>query len=235
VIVCVFSTYLRGEFPQFEYHRIDRVGKKMGQTSLVDVDRDGDLDWVADCTAGVGGKIWWFDYRAPDDWVRHTLGQKAPTDVGGTAFDIDGDGWVDQVSGQAWYCNTGKPRREEFVRYPNGAINCHDNVAADIDGDGKLDVVAMSDRSALYWHKIPRHPRQQWKGHDIGPAVHGAVDPAGVGDIDGDGDNDICSKPWNGDEHVYLRNMLKENSTKKTRGAGSFWDEARSDVVREGQ
>lgn len=103
VIVCVFSTYLRGEFPQFEYHRINRFGKKMGQTSLVDVDRDGDLDWIAGCTVGVGGTIWWFDYRAPDDWVRHTLGQKAPTDVGGTAFDIDGDGWVDQVSSQAWY------------------------------------------------------------------------------------------------------------------------------------
>jgi hypothetical protein len=29
-------------------------------------------------------------------------------------------------------------------------------------------------------------------------------------DVDKDGDIDICSKPWNGDEHVYLRNMLKE-------------------------
>ena len=96
----------------------------------------------------------------------------------------------------------------------------------------------MSDRSALYWHKIPLHPRQQWKGHDIGPVVHGAVDPAGVGYIDGDCDTDvvrtniwfenadgrgakwtahqnidICSKPWNGDEHIYLRNMLEENSS----------------------
>jgi hypothetical protein len=63
---------------------------------------------------------------------------------------------VDQVSGQAWYRNTGKPREEEFIKYPNGITNnCHDNMAADIDGDGKLDVVAMSDRSALYWYKIP--------------------------------------------------------------------------------
>ncbi|NOR66895.1 MAG: hypothetical protein GQ528_06035, partial [Woeseiaceae bacterium] len=72
-----------------------------------------------------------------------------------------------------------------------GAINCHDNVAADIDGDGKLDIVAMSDKSALYWYKIPSDPRQQWQGYKIGPAVHGAIDPAGVGDIDGDGDNDV--------------------------------------------
>jgi hypothetical protein len=32
--------------------------------------------------------------------------------------------------------------------------------------------------------------------------------------VDGDGDIDICTKPWNGDEHIYLRNMLKENSSK---------------------
>jgi len=32
-------------------------------------------------------------------------------------------------------------------------------------------------------------------------------------DVDGDGDIDICSKPWNGNEHVYLRNMLKEEAS----------------------
>ena len=29
-----------------------------------------------------------------------------------------------------------------------------------------------------------------------------------LADVDGDGDIDICSKSRNGDEHVYLRNML---------------------------
>lgn len=28
-----------------------------------------------------------------------------------------------------------------------------------------------------------------------------------VGDMDGDGDIDICSKPWNGDRHVFLENL----------------------------
>ena len=35
---------------------------------------------------------------------------------------------------------------------------------------------------------------------------------AKAADVDGDGDIDICSKPWNGNEHIYLCNMLKEDS-----------------------
>lgn len=193
--ICLFCSLAHAEFPKFEYHQIDRIGNKMGQTSLVDVDKDGDLDWIAGCN---GGTIWWFEYKGPDNWVRHTLGQKVLTEVGGTAFDMDGDGWVDQVSGATWFRNTRQPRQQEFIRYPNGAITkAHDNVAADIDGDGKLDVLAMSDRSALYWYKIPDDPTKKWKGRKISEAVHGGIDPAGVADIDGDGDNDVVrSNVW---------------------------------------
>ena len=32
------------------------------------------------------------------------------------------------------------------------------------------------------------------------------------GDVDGDGDVDICSKPWStGNEHFFLENLLKES------------------------
>lgn len=42
---------------------------------------------------------------------------------------------------------------------------------------------------------------------------------AGRTAFDIDGDIDICSKAWNGDEHIYPRNMLKENDS--AAGAGS--------------
>src|SRR3954454_7021371 len=102
---------------RFKHHFIDPdlPGKEYGQTSLVDVDHDGDLDFIT------GGKdpqkhVYWFEYRGPDDWVRHVVGDNHPSDVGGTAIDVDGDGWVDHVSGGVWYRNTGRPREQPFER-----------------------------------------------------------------------------------------------------------------------
>ncbi|MBN1510177.1 MAG: VCBS repeat-containing protein [Sedimentisphaerales bacterium] len=98
----------RGAMPRFECHTIAEVGYEMGQTSLADIDKDGDLDWVV----GERKRTWWFEYAGPDQWIQHDLGDGGATDVGGTAFDVDGDGWIDQAAGNSWYRNTGKPRTE---------------------------------------------------------------------------------------------------------------------------
>ena len=41
---------------------------------------------------------------------------KSASDVGGAAFDVDGEGWLDFSTGGAWYRNCGKPRTEPFER-----------------------------------------------------------------------------------------------------------------------
>ena len=95
-------------FPRFEVHRIDTIGRKLGQTALADVDRDGDLDWIVGEASHGGSRIWWWEYQAPDTWVRHAMG-KGHTDVGGSVHDLNGDGWVDMFSGSTILLNTGKP------------------------------------------------------------------------------------------------------------------------------
>jgi hypothetical protein len=107
----------RAGFPTFEYHEIGKIGNLMGQTSLVDIDKDGRLDWVVGCSHG---DVWWFQYKGPDNWVRHKIGSGVGTEVGGVA--IDGDGWIDQVSGSTWFRNPGNPAGKEFVKYSNGAM-----------------------------------------------------------------------------------------------------------------
>jgi hypothetical protein len=101
----------------FRHHYIDRglPGASYGQTCLVDIDKDGDLDFV---TGGKGPdlSIFWFEFQAPDAWVRHVQGTHHPSDVGGTSIDVDGDGWLDHVTGGVWYRNKGRPRSEAFQR-----------------------------------------------------------------------------------------------------------------------
>jgi hypothetical protein len=166
----------------FQHHFIDktlpqndRLQGDYGLTALVDIDRDGDLDFVVGGRQPAPDRLYWFEFQGADKWVRHDVGTGYQSDVGLAALDVDG-----------------KWERFEFAKKAAGA---HDIVAADIDGDGRKDIVMMSDSNkplnALCWFKIPADPRQLWERHDIGPGIHGAIAPAGVADINGDGHIDV--------------------------------------------
>jgi hypothetical protein len=182
---------------EFEFrHRFiddDLPGSSWGQTAIADVDRDGKLDFI---TGRSRGEILWYRQEQLDRWVRYPLGERSVSDVGGAAHDVDGDGWVDFITGGVWYRNTGRPQDEPFERivFDPELASVHDVVLADLDGDGRMDVLTMSDKNNLRWYKITQDPRQPWRRHDIGPAVHAGI---GVGDIDGDGDLDVVrSNMW---------------------------------------
>jgi hypothetical protein len=185
-----------GRFPAFEYHRIDEIGREIGQTALADVDKDGDLDWIAGNSDRRASDIWWWEYQAPDRWVRHALG-KGNTDVGGAPFDVNGDGWIDFLSGSVLLLNSKTPRDTPFTAHPVGTIYSHDTEFADINGDGRMDALANSDQTGLYWYEIPADPTQPWTAHLVASRasheIHGGVSPRATGDIDGDGDRDIVT------------------------------------------
>jgi hypothetical protein len=189
---------------QFRHHFIsrelpiteNRVGD-YGLTALVDVDRDGDLDFVLGGRPSKPSQLYWFEFQAPERWVQHVVGTNFLSDVGLASLDVDRDGWIDFVCSGVWYRNTGKPREQVFERimFDENAAGAHDIVIADMDGDGKPDVVMMGDErtklNALCWYSIPLDVRQPWARHPIGPPVHGAITPNGVADLDGDNDLDV--------------------------------------------
>ena len=181
----------QGEVPKFSLHDMGKSNTSSnGQTSLADVDKDGDLDFVSGCRPG---PIHWWEYRGPDEWVKHVVGTNVPTDVGGVLLDVDGDGWLDQCSGAAWWKNTGRPREEQFTRHENGVISNHDMRVADVDGDGKLDVLALGEASGVFWYRIPKVPTGKWDGVRIGDCRHSGL---GAGDLDGDKDIDVVASNY---------------------------------------
>src|SRR6185295_4516750 len=84
----------------FKHHFIDTdlPGINYGLTDCADIGHDGHPAFIT------GGKdkdkaIYWYEYQSADKWVRHVLGTNHPSDVGGKALDVDGDGWIDFVTG----------------------------------------------------------------------------------------------------------------------------------------
>jgi hypothetical protein len=189
---------------EFQHHFVSRslpiTDKNVGDyglTALVDIDKDGDLDFVVGGRPSQPSHLYWFEYQKAGEWMQHLVGTNYLSDVGLVALDVDHDGWVDFVCSGVWYRNTGKPRTEQFERFifDAHAAGAHDLISADIDGDGKADIVMMGDlRSelkSLSWYSIPSDPKLPWTKHLIGPPVHGAIAPNGAIDVDGDGDLDI--------------------------------------------
>jgi hypothetical protein len=194
---------LAAEF-EFKLHEIDRTlpTNERGQgdyglTAVVDIDRDGKLDFVLGGRQPKPDRLYWFQFVSPDKWVRHLVGTNYKSDVGLAPLDVDVDGWVDLVCSGVWYRNTGKPRMEGFERFvfDEQGGGAHDIVVADVDGDGRSDIVMMGDErtelNGIYWYRIPKDPRQPWEKHFIGPPVHGAITPGGVADLNGDGQVDV--------------------------------------------
>lgn len=199
----------------FRHHTVDAnlPGGSWGQTALVDLDGDGDLEFI---TGQRDGDIRCYQIEKDKTWTFFILGEKSPSDVGGAVLDINGDGHPDFVTGGAWYEHPGDPAKtpwEKHVFDPNLA-SVHDVITSDVDGDGQKDVITMSDRNNVRWYKISKNPTDSWTFTTIFQPVHAGLCAA---DLDGDGDTDIARS------EIWLENTGKGQSWQERAFCGIPW------------
>ena len=147
----------------WERHVIDTTPGPF-HAQVVDMDGDGDLDVVIalrgpDAHGPEAGQVAWYENDgdpAAGPWRKHLIGEPFPLAFEAVAADVDGDGQMEVVGtrwgengGLAIFKHEGDPRgpwRKQTIK--DGWSNATQAIFADVDGDGRLDIVATSERGA---------------------------------------------------------------------------------------
>ncbi len=194
ILFCSMSYSQQSDYPSWTHFSIDPVlpGSSWGTAgpAMGDFDHDGDLD-VAIARRN-SGEAYWYERINDSIWIPHLMGRtpNLPEILGSASVDVDHDGWADVVFEGVWFRNPGNLAKYPETPWEAHALKAggHDIVAADIDGNGKEDIVVY-DGNKLSWYNTSNALRETVisSGNDD----HGGIAPHGYGDIDGDGDMDV--------------------------------------------
>jgi hypothetical protein len=186
-----------------------------------DLDGDGDVDALA--ASHDGGAVIWYENTAGNGtaWATRTIATGLPSPVPIFAADVDGDGDEDVLvavfgsSTVLWYENTAGNGSAWVPRtVATGANGPVALVAADVDGDGDVDVVtASSAGNRVAWHENTAGNGSAWTTRTITTSVSQPF-RVSTADVDGDGDEDVLSASYGDDKVAWYEN---------TAGNGSAW------------
>jgi len=179
-----------------------------------DIDSDGREDLVVSSYGGTGAISWWpNDGGSPENWERHDI-RTGFTDASSCqAVDIDRDGRLDILGTSeglgevVWWRNGGGDPIVWTEQVIDGYFpGTQTAVAADIDGDGNLDVVAGSgDASEVAWWQNDGGNPIVWTRNTIGTNFYWAHCVYAC-DIDGDSRIDVVGAAYTGDQVAWWRN-----------------------------
>ncbi len=188
-----------------------------------DVDGDGDID-VLGAAAYVDAITWWENTVGDGSaWTEHTVDGAFYGAWSVYAADVDGDGDMDVLGAAvsaddiAWWENTTGDGTAWTKHTVDGDFdNTHSVYAADVDGDGDMDVLgtAYSDDDVTWWENTVGDGTA-WTEHTVDGNFNGARSVY-VADVDGDGDMDVLGAAYDTGDISWWEN---------TAGDGTVWTE----------
>ena len=188
--------------------------------SAADVDGDGDTDIVS--VSFYDDKVAWYENRLNEASVDFGPQQVISTAVDGprslATADIDRDGDVDVLSASrndnkiAWYENRLNEASADFG--PQQIISdtaglATDVLAADVDGDGDIDVLSAAyadDMIAWYPNNLNEAAANFGPPQVVSSSADG-IRSAFAADMDGDGDIDVLSASQLDDKIAWYENL----------------------------
>ncbi len=189
----------------------------IGSVALGDLDGDGDLDIVSSSYSDEDYEvIAWENDATPfvGVWSDQDVGSSTSSVYSVALGDLDNDGDLDIVSGSgvgedyeviAWQ-NDGTPFNGLWSQQDVGATTDHVVTVAlgDLDNDGDLDIISGSfsgeDNEVIAWENDGSPFLGSWPQHDVGPSTD-SVRSLALGDLDNDGDLDIVSGSFSGEDY----------------------------------
>jgi len=236
-----------GDGGMWTEHVVDGAFNGAWSVHGADVDGDGDLD-VLGAAYGADDITWWEndDVAGPGtgdggSWTAHVIDGAFDGASSVRAADIDGDGDLDVLATARladeviWWENDdvsgpgtgdGGSWTEHVVDGSyNGAESVH---AADVDGDGDLDVVAAAlvSGDVTWWENDDLSgpgtgDGGSWSEHVVDAQFSGASS-VHTADVDGDGDLDVLGAASNADDVTWWEN---DDVTGPGTGDGGSWTE----------
>ncbi len=224
------------EADNWTQHTVDDDFHGAGYAVTADVDLDGDLDVIAAAYYGVidppppnglpiNGRFAWFENLNGDglEWQKHLVGELFNGASHIDAADFDGDGDIDLVGASeltdgifeqdadiVWFENL-DGAGDNWAQHDidNDFPNATEAHAADLDGDGDMDIVAAQYGlipSQFHWWENIHGDATEWVHHLIPFPFLGAgfLD---VGDIDNDGDLDLIGGGLNSGTIGFWQNI----------------------------